>query len=91
MQIEISASGTPGQVNADVATQAKAAAASNPEAWPTLVSTRDYIASHIAKAGESDGVSVTAVIAVEIAIAPSSQPTPSVGAPVAEPEEPDGN
>jgi hypothetical protein len=90
MQIEISASGTPGQVNASVAAQLTAAGTSNPEAWPTLVATRDYIASHVTKAGESDSVAVTAMIAVEIAIAPSVA-TPSTGAPVAEPEEPDGN
>jgi len=94
MQIEISSSGTPAHVNASVATQLKAAA--TPDNWPTLVSVRDYIGAQMAKAGESDSVSITAVIAVEIAIAPvtpSVQPSVGapVGAPVAEPEEPDGN
>jgi len=88
MQIEISASGTPSQVNADVATQTKAAAASDPEAWPTLVSARDYIGKMMSAIDPNDTVTVKASLTIQFAITPSS---PSVGAPVAEPEEPDGN
>jgi len=94
MQVEISASGTPAKVNVAVASQVKAAG--NPDNWPTLVSARDYIAKLTNEAGPSDLVTVQAAITIKVeiekdAVSSVTSGTKSTGAPVAEPEPPDGN